>query len=110
MEKPAMRSFASNSEESSVIAFLPDLFGTHGGVQLARARRLVMDIQCGYNGPVPISKRRKATSARKVEDIRLRVTKAEKAAFNKAAKSEGRGLSNWLRWHARKAAGMPNDA
>lgn len=51
-------------------------------------------------------KRRKAKRERKDEEIRLRVTKVEKLAFARAAEQEGRDLSNWLRWVARRAAAM----
>jgi hypothetical protein len=51
-------------------------------------------------------RRRKPRGERKDFDIRLRVTKAEKFAFTEAAKRDGRGLSNWLRYVAAKAAGI----
>jgi uncharacterized protein (DUF1778 family) len=53
------------------------------------------------------SKRRKAKAERKDDEIRLRVTTEEKAAFNDAAKKAGHdGLSAWLRWLARQAVGL----
>lgn len=50
-------------------------------------------------------KRRKPKGERKDEEIRIRVTAEEKAAFNAAAKKQGRELSNWLRFVANEAAG-----
>jgi uncharacterized protein (DUF1778 family) len=52
------------------------------------------------------TKRRKAKAERKEESIRLRLTTEEKTAFNEAAAREGRDLSNWLRWVARREAKM----
>ncbi len=62
-----------------------------------------MDIHCCYNRTVIDRNTKKA--ARKDADIRVRVTRREKAAFNLAARRDGRTLSNWLRWLARRAAG-----
>jgi uncharacterized protein (DUF1778 family) len=59
-----------------------------------------MDRQRSYNGRVAASTRRKARGTRKDEEIRLRVTAAEKKAFTAAALRDGRDLSNWLRWVA----------
>ena len=65
-----------------------------------------MDIRCCYNGPVATTsrRRRKPRDERKDFDIRLRVTKDEKAAFTEAARLDGRDLSGWLRFVAAKAA------
>lgn len=52
------------------------------------------------------TKRRKAKNQRKDELIRVRLTATEKEAFTKAAEKEGRDLSNWLRWVARRESGM----
>jgi hypothetical protein len=55
-------------------------------------------------------KRRKAKAERKDSEVRIRVTPAEKEAWTLASKKEGRDLSNWLRWIARRASGMSEDA
>jgi len=52
------------------------------------------------------ARHRKPKSERKEDSMRLRLTSAEKKAFNQAATREGRDLSNWLRWVARREAGM----
>jgi hypothetical protein len=51
-----------------------------------------------------VSKRRKSQSERKQEDIRVRVTAAEKQAWMLAAKKDGRDLSGWLRFLANREA------
>ncbi len=57
------------------------------------------------------AKRRKKDEFKlKDESLRLRLTTEEKDAFNAAAKREGRDLSNWLRWVARRAAGINEEA
>jgi len=40
------------------------------------------------------------------DSMRLRLSSADKKAFAAAARREGRDLSNWLRWIARRAAGV----
>ena len=50
-------------------------------------------------------KRRKSKDERKDEEIRLRVTAAEKDAWTEAAKKDERGgLSGWVRYVVNQAA------
>jgi uncharacterized protein (DUF1778 family) len=50
------------------------------------------------------AKRRKAKGERKEEEIRVRVTTAEKEEWTAAAKRDGRDLSGWVRWLATQKA------
>jgi hypothetical protein len=43
--------------------------------------------------------------ARKEESMRIRLTRAEKAAWGAAATQDGRTVSNWLRLLANRACG-----
>lgn len=49
--------------------------------------------------------RRKPRDERKDESMRIRVTAAEKAAWEAAAARDGRDLSGWLRFIANREAG-----
>jgi hypothetical protein len=42
----------------------------------------------------------------KEESMRVRVTATEKAAWARAAKKDGRGVSGWLRFIANREAGL----
>ena len=70
-----------------------------------------MDLQWRYKTRVA-TKRLTATKGTSTlnDSMRLRLSSVEKEAFCAAAKKEGRGLSNWLRWVARRAAGLVEGA
>jgi uncharacterized protein (DUF1778 family) len=63
---------------------------------------LTVSIQRAYSDGM---RRRKPKSERKDEEIRLRLTAAQKEAFTEAAKRKGLDLSNWLRSIAVREAG-----
>ena len=60
-----------------------------------------------YNSLMAI-RRRKTKALRKDEQLRLRLTAAEKAAWTKAAQLDGLDLSSWLRRLATHAAKSPH--
>jgi hypothetical protein len=51
-------------------------------------------------------KRRKSKDERKADEIRVRLTTAEKTAWTEAARKDGRDLSGWIRHLANTAAGV----
>jgi uncharacterized protein (DUF1778 family) len=51
------------------------------------------------------AKRRKTKDERKADEIRVRLTTGEKAAWTEAARLDGRDLSGWIRHVANTAAG-----
>jgi len=61
-----------------------------------------LTIQWAYTGGM---KHRKPKGERKEEELRLRLTAAQKEAFTKAARLAGLDLSNWLRSIAVREAG-----
>jgi uncharacterized protein (DUF1778 family) len=56
-----------------------------------------------------VAKRRKPTAVLKSEGIRIRVNRAEKASWTRAAQLKGLDLSNWIRMLATTAAQQPNE-